>query len=477
MRCPVFNFAIHATGHRKGKMIAIMPSNLTRRNLLKTAAATVCFSAMPRLRALQSNLATDERTLWFSRAKFGMFIHWGPYSLASVEASWPVLVPAPGGISEAEYVALTKRFNPAKFDPDSWVSLAKSAGQRYMVFTTKHHDGFCMFDSAYTRYKITNTPYGKDIVAQLSAACARQSMPLGFYYSPPDENHPDFRDTSKPISTNYKGEPERPEWPIYLDYMSLQLDELLTRYGAVATIWFDKVVAEQTPQFDGPRFLDQIHRRQPLTLVNNRLGGGDYDTPEQFIPKTIPVKSMRLDSPEHQDVDGQSNVVPRPEDFRLWESCMTINDTWAYNRNDNKYKSTDTLIRSLVEVVSRGGNLLLDVGPGPDGTIQPEFQERLLAVGKWLDGNGAAIYGTTYGPIQGQAAFRTTAKPGHIYVQVFDWPSTTLQIPPFDARIVAANMLVGGSKISFTQSSNAINLHLPNRDPDQSVRVIDLRIS
>lgn len=458
-------------------MISIMPSILTRRNLLKSAAASACLAAMPQPRALQSSIPAIERTQWFSQAKFGMFIHWGPYSVASVEASWPILVPSAGGISEAEYVALPARFNPVKFDPDAWVSLAKSAGQRYMVFTTKHHDGFCMFDSAYTRYKITNTPYGKDIVAQLSAACARQKMPLGFYYSPPDENHPDFRDTSKPISTNYKGEPERPEWPIYLDYMSLQLDELLTRYGTVATIWFDKVVAEQTPQYDGPRFLDQIHRRQPLTLVNNRLGGGDYDTPEQFIPRTIPIKSMRLDSPEHQGADQQSNVVPRPEDFRLWESCMTINETWAYNRNDHKYKSADTLIRSLVEVVSRGGNLLLDVGPGPDGTIQPEFQERLLAVGKWLDSNGAAIYGTTYGPLQGNTSFRTTAKAGHTYVHVFDWPSAALQLPPIKQKIVAAKMLAGGSQIPFTQTSASISLRLPPREPEQSVRVVDLRLA
>jgi len=458
-------------------MVAIMPSALTRRHLLKGAAATACLSTIPQLTALPTGTLSGERTRWFSQAKFGMFIHWGPYSVASVEASWPVLVPSPGGISEAEYVALPKRFNPERFDPDAWVSLAKAAGQRYMVFTTKHHDGFCMFDSAYTRYKITNTPYGKDIVAQLSAACARQNMPLGFYYSPPDENHPDFRDTSKPIATNYKGEPERPEWPIYLDYMSLQLDELLTRYGAVATIWFDKVVAEQTPQFDGPRFLDQIHRRQPLTLVNNRLGGGDYDTPEQFIPKSIPVKSMRLDSPEHQDADRQSTVVPRPEDFRLWESCMTINETWAYNRNDHKYKSVDTLIRSLVEVVSRGGNLLLDVGPGPDGTIQPEFQERLLAIGKWLDNNGAAIYGTTYGPIQGQAAFRTTAKTGHVYVHIFQWPSADLQLPPLSSKIVSAKMLAAGSHVPFTQTSSSIRLRLPPREPEQSVRVIDLRLA
>ena len=178
------------------------------------------------------------RLSWFRQAKFGMFIHWGPYSVAGIEASWPILTPN-GEITEAEYRALPARFNPTQFDPHAWIALARSAGQRYMVFTTKHHDGFCMFDSEYTSYKITRTPYGKDIVRQLSDACHADAMPLGFYYSPPDMNHPAFRDTTKLSSTNYRGEPERPEWPLYLEYMRLQLDELLTHYGPVAEMWFD----------------------------------------------------------------------------------------------------------------------------------------------------------------------------------------------------------------------------------------------
>jgi hypothetical protein len=160
-----------------------------------------------------------------------MFIHWGPYSLASVEASWPIMRPDPGGISEPDYRALRERFNPVQFDPKEWIRLARDAGQRYMVFTTKHHDGFSMFDSAYTDYKITRTPYQKDIVAMLADAAKQEGMPLGFYYSPPDMNHPAFRDTSKPASANWAGEPARPEWPLYLDYMELQVRELLTRYG------------------------------------------------------------------------------------------------------------------------------------------------------------------------------------------------------------------------------------------------------
>ncbi len=230
------------------------------------------------------------RTAWYRAAKFGMFIHWGPYSLASVEASWPIMRPdtgKPNYISEADYRKLPSRFNPVKFDPHAFIRLARAAGQRYMVFTTKHHDGFCMFDSHYTNYKITRTPYGKDIVKQLADACREEGMRLGFYYSPPDMNHPGFRDTSRPASENWDGQPERPVWPLYLDYMSLQLSELLTRYGPAALIWFDGL--RDQGKYDGQRFLKLIHELQPATLVNNRIGvPGDYETPEQFIPKAIP---------------------------------------------------------------------------------------------------------------------------------------------------------------------------------------------
>jgi len=176
-----------------------------RRGFVKLALAA---SSFPLVRSLTfaASLA-DDRTGWYRNAKFGMFIHWGPYSLASVEASWPIMRPTPGGISEAEYRELPKRFNPTKFDPHAFVDLARSAGQQYMVFTTKHHDGFCMFDTSYTDYKITNTPYGKDIVAQLSAAARQADMPLGFYYSPPDMHHPAFRDTTTLAKDNWAANP------------------------------------------------------------------------------------------------------------------------------------------------------------------------------------------------------------------------------------------------------------------------------
>ena len=416
----------------------------------------------------------DERTRWYRDAKFGMFIHWGPYSLASVEASWPIMTPSPAGISEAEYRELPKRFNPSKFDPNIFIDLARAAGQEYMVFTTKHHDGFCMFDSSYTDYKITNTPYGKDVVRQLADACQRRGMPLGFYYSPPDMRHPAFRDTAKLAKENWKGEPTRPEWPMYLEYMQLQLTELLTKYGPVALIWFDGLNHQE--KYDGKRFLELIHRLQPATLVNDRLGvPGDFQTPEQFIPEAIPTKGVRFSATDTSVQQELKRVVPLPEDFRLWETCMTINKTWAYNVNDHEYTSAESLIRSLVEVASRGGNFLLNVGPQPDGLIQPEFQERLRAIGDWLAVNGESIYGTTYGPVQNMKSVRTTAKRGRLFLHIFDWPSSQLEISGLDTKVLSAHLLTGGQSLKFRQTEHRLQIDLPQQAPDPNVSVITVR--
>jgi alpha-L-fucosidase len=443
-----------------------------RRRFLKTTLAASSFSVMPGFASDVCDLS--DRTAWYRDAKFGMFIHWGPYSLASVEASWPIMRPTPGGISEAEYRSLPQRFNPTKFDPDAFIDLARAAGQQYMVFTTKHHDGFCMFDSSYTDYKITNTPYGKDIVKQLAEACDKRNMHLGFYYSPPDLHHPDFRDTSKLARDNWHGEPQRPEWPLYLDYMQLQLTELLTRYGPVVLIWFDGL--NDQGKYDGARFIKLIRSLQPATLVNDRIGvPGDYVTPEQFIPKAIPTKQVRFRATDQSVQNDLQPGVPRPEDFQLWETCMTINNTWAYNMHDHDYKSAQTLIRSLVEVASRGGNFLLNIGPQPDGVIQPEFQERLRAIGDWLSVNGDAIYGTTYGPIQGNPAIRTTAKRETVFIHIFDSPSPTLSFDGFGKKIITARMLANGEPLKFRQSAEKLEIDLPPKAPDPNVTVIALR--
>lgn len=409
----------------------------------------------------------------YSNWKFGMFIHWGQYSVASVEASWPIMKPSTTfPITQDEYVSLHKSFNPTQFNPDALVQLAHETGMRYMVFTTKHHDGFCMFDTSYTDYKITNTPYKKDIVAMLAEAARKKGMPLGLYYSPPDLNHPDYRDTSKPASANWNGEPTRPSWPTYLHYMELQLRELLTGYGDVVLIWFDGLIDQR--KYDGYHIRRVIHEQQPWALINNRIGiPGDFETPEQFLPKTIPVKGKKLDF-DHRDTGSQPGEAPKAEDFRLWETCMTINNTWGYNKNDKNFKSSKTLIQTLVEVVSKGGNFLLNVGPGPDGTIQQEFMERLQAIGKWMSVNEDSIYRTTYGPLQSLAFGKTTAKENKIYLHVFDWPNGSLKVDGIASRVEQVRLLAGGQKVPFSQSGNQLALQLPQQAPDPYVSVLEI---
>ncbi|MBI4889181.1 MAG: alpha-L-fucosidase [Acidobacteria bacterium] len=410
----------------------------------------------------------------FNDAKFGMFIHWGPYSLASVEASWPIMVPGKWGISEADYRALPQRFNPVQFDPQAWVRLAKEAGQRYIVFTSKHHDGFAMFDSQYTDYKITKTPYGKDTAKMLADAAKAEGIPFGFYYSPPDMNHPGFRDTTKLSSTNWRSEPQRPEWPLYLDYMELQLTELLTRYGDLFVIWFDGLANQQV--YNGRRFHKLIREIQPGALINNRIGlTGDYVTPEQRLPKGIPTKGAAVGNTDPND-KGLANAAPAPEQFQPWETCMTINGTWAYNKNDTRYKSSTELVRALVDAASKGGNFLLNVGPTPEGTIQPEFQQRLRAIGAWLKVNGDAIYGTTYGPVQGLQWGRTTTKGKTVYLHVFD-PPAALELPNWKAKVVRVRALNGGQALKFTEQAGKLKIDpagLP-ADPHAAVIAIETR--
>jgi len=436
--------------------------------LLLVSAAALC-AAGP----------AEDRLARFNKVKFGMFIHWGPYSLASVEASWPIMVPGSWGISEPDYRALAARFKPAKFDPVSWVRLARAAGQRYMVLTSKHHDGFCMFDSAYTSYKVTQNG-GKDLVAQLAAACKAEKMPFGLYYSPPDMNHAGFRDTSRPARENWQGQPDRPEWPLYLDYMEMQLRELLHRYGDLWVLWFDGLGNQQ--KYDPRRFHNLIRETQPGALINNRLGlDGDYDTPEQFVPGFVPTRSSKvelkgLEAGEKNRPDLAAKV-PDPSDFRPWESCMTINDTWAYNKNDRKFKSTEELVRTLIEVASKGGNLLLNVGPDPDGVIQPEFEERLRGIGKWLEVNGEAIYGTTYGLVQGAPGLRFTTKGKMLYLHVLDWPANgRIFVPRLPARVESVLMLETGRPLEYAQKGDLAEIRVPPAAPDPVATVVAIKL-
>jgi alpha-L-fucosidase len=261
--------------------------------------------------------------------------------------------------------------------------------------------------------------------------------------------------------------------------MDMQLRELLTRYGDVFLIWFDGLGLDY---YDPWRFHKTIHEFQPACLINNRVGlPGDYQTPEQFVPARVPVRSSRAElrglEAESPKQAAEATFVPEPSDFQPWESCITINGTWAYNRNDTRYKSTTELIRTLIDLASRGGNLLLNVGPGPDGTIQPEFEERLRGIGKWLEVNGEAIYGTSYGLIQGLPFGRVTTKGKTLYVHVFEWPKGgEIAIPRVPGRVTVVELLASRTRLKFSQTGATVRIQGPAASPDPTAAVLTLSL-
>ncbi len=460
--------------------------------------------------------SAENRLDWYLNAKFGLFIHWGPYSVAGVECSWPIMLPGaveamfgnPTRISEAEYQSLPARFNPQQFDARTWVRLAQEAGMRYIVITAKHHDGFCMFDAPGTDYKITRTPFGRDVCRELAEACAAAGMRLGFYYSPPDMHHPGYRDTRRPAARNWLGEPHRPAWNGYLDYMESHLRQLLTAYGEVSVLWFDGLVNHQ--KYDPPRFHRLVHELSPHTLVNDRLGAGyDFITPEQFIPRQgIPVRTNQppagsqggegfyktvmamlklpivrgwVQSQMKKYATGELELAkipqapfPDAQSFQPWETCMTMGQGWAYNPLERAWKSPPSLVQNLVRVASRGGNFLLDVGPAPDGTFPPQSIERLRYIGHWLERYGEAIYGATYAaPLPGFAG-EVTRKAGCYYLHLFDWPAPPrIEIAAFPEPVATVSLL-SGEMLSFQQDSSRLEIILPAHAPDQAVSVISI---
>lgn len=458
----------------------------------------------------------EQRLDWYQKAKFGLFIHWGPYSVAGVEASWPIMAPELAAvafgrqpaISQANYVSLPSRFNPTAFDARAWARSARAAGIRYLVFTAKHHDGFCMFDAPGTDYKITNTPFGRDVCAELAEACAGAAIGLGFYYSQPDMHHYGYRDTTRPATSNWLGEPARPEWPRYLDYMEGHLRKLLTAYGDVSLLWFDGLSGHD--KYDPPRFHRLIHELSPTTLVNDRLGGqSDFITPEQYIPgQGIPIRgepargvtdaqfkwmlrllkapvlgsgikklAQRYGEGNLQLARIPSAPCPPPEDFQPWETCMTMNKTWAYNPTAMAYKPSAQLIRNLARVAGKGGNYLLNIGPTPEGLFPPEAEERLRQIGEWMAANSQAIHDTTYGPLQNLPFATTTARPGVVYLHLWDWPANG-QIALEGLKSVSAiSVLASGEQLAFHQDGARLVIEVPGRAPDPVISILAIHIA
>ncbi|RKY05487.1 alpha-L-fucosidase [Candidatus Poribacteria bacterium] len=341
----------------------------------------------------------DERMAWFREAKFGMFIHWGLYAIPA--GMWKgKMIPGIGEwimhrarIPVKEYEQLAKHFNPVKFNAEEWVQIAKDAGMKYMVITAKHHDGFCMFDTKLTDYNIVKaTPFKRDPMKELAEACQKHGIKFGFYYSQTlDWHHPDG------MGNDWDYDPAKKDFAKYIrEYVKPQLRELLTNYGPIAIIWFD--IGTPTPEL-ARELREFVLSIQPQTLINGRIGHGLGDYREMGDNKI----------PDHV-VEGD------------WETPATINDTWGYKSYDHNWKDPGVLVQKLVDIVSKGGNYLLNVGPTAEGEIPQPSVERLKKVGEWLRVNGESIYGAKPSPIGIPTWGRCTAKEGKLYLHLFAWP-------------------------------------------------------
>ncbi len=413
---------------------------------------------------LQAPLPAEQRTAWFRDAKFGIFIHWGAYSVIG-RHEW---ARNRFEIPQAEYDKFARQFNPVNFNADAWVDLAANAGARYMVITSKHHDGFAIFRSKVSDYDVEITPYAGDPLKQLADAAQRKNMRLGFYHSIMDWHHPDYiPKRSWEVPGTHDGRQDSGgNIDKYIEFMKTQLRELLTGYGDVATIWFDGEWEHSTKEMHSDEVFDFIRSLQPNTLINDRIyrrepgNRADYGTPEQFVPAT-----------GYKDKDGNA---------LLWESCVTINtDSWGYNKYETDFKTPRDLIRMLIEVVSKGGNLLLNVGPQPDGRIQPEFITRLNAMGDWMKVNSEAIYGTTASPFTRLPFFgRATAKGNTLYLHVFQWPADGKLRVPGLANTVRSVRVIGGSgqQAESTRDGDDVLLQLPATAPNEIASVVALEL-
>jgi alpha-L-fucosidase len=403
----------------------------------------------------------DAKT-WFQDARFGLFIHWGVYSLLG-KGEW---VMENDKLPIAEYKKLPPRFLPAKFNAEEWAKLAKSAGVRYVTITSKHHDGFCMFDSKTTEYDVVDgSPYGKDPLKALADALRKQRIKLFFYYSLLDWHHPDYYPLGK--TGRHSGREEKGDWNKYVAYYQTQVRELCTNYGEIGGIWFDGWWDRPDADWDLAGTYKLIHELQPDALIGNNhhvapFPGEDFQMFEQDLPG------------ENSAGFNKAGVAALP-----LETCLTMNQSWGYNAGDDHYKSSDQIIHALVGAAGRGANLLLNIGPRPDGTIGLEFTERLLTVGRWLESNGQAVYGTRKGPIPPQPWGVSTLRTGRdgqapaVFLHVLKPDADEITLPDKMAGYTAIPM---GKTTPVTQDlkDDRVKLKIPvdGRPPHDAIIVL-----
>ena len=415
----------------------------------------------------------DARMAWWRDAQFGMFIHWGAYSVPAGNyhgervgaGEW---IMNNSHIPISEYEQFVRSFNPAKFDADAWARTAKAAGMKYIIITSKHHDGFGMFNSKVSGYDIVHaSPYHRDVIKAISDAAHKQGLKFGVYYSIMDWHHPDAQGPNFP---NYNdGKASNPNFGRYVDnYMKPQLAELLAQYPYIDVLWFD---GEWIPEWNNDRGRDlynYVRGIKPGLIVNNRVGNGrngmngmdkegrvglgDFGTPEQEVPAT---------------------GLPGLD----WETCMTVNENWGFQSFDDNWKSPQQLVRTLIDIAAKGGNLLLNVGPNAAGEIPRESVTRLREMGDWMNVNGAAIYATSVSPFGEPAWGRYTVKPGIVYAHVFDWPKD-LSLPLTGVKEMprSAYMLADHKPVIIEQTGGGFVAKLPKRAPSSIASVIVLEM-